>query len=279
MSNEKNMENLIKENKKNKKENINNQKELQLNLNQLVINNNPINSRNYQENKDSSPKLGEINIEFKFNQETAESQNSLSKKNNKKSTTPIFQIKEDKKIQSDFLLDQEKIEINANESITGDNNNNLIINDSLNNDNNNKVDLINTNNVQIKKARRDFFGRVIKKKGKHKISFADEVYILKQMGQKKRYADDYEPAHETIDMTNYGIRGRKGKSSKTLRINEIEILNKMKKENMNKKGEGSTPLVEVIEVESFKEETKQNSFLPVNLDTTLVCCSSICLII
>lgn len=146
----------------------------------------------------------------------------------------------------------------------------------------------NNNDLNHKKIRRDIFGRIIKKKGKHKISFADdlyELYSLQKTNSGGRYNEDYQLSHKTIDCS---FKERKGKSSKTMiytGTNLMDDILKNDKEKSNnikiiKDNKKSNPLVEIIDVENYKALTKRMSFIPITtIKDEAVCCSQLCLIV
>lgn len=152
-----------------------------------------------------------------------------------------------------------------------------------------KIDNIINNTSEIdtknnKKIRKDFFGRTIKKKGKQKVSFADEIYILKEMASMKRCKEDYEPPHDTIHLNDNEFKERRGKSSKSVKLDNFHLINEImnkqaNNKNQNNKNDESTPLVEIVCVESYKAMNKKNSYIPPSsFGDTTVCCSTFCLI-
>lgn len=277
-------ENKDKKITKIKKNNSN--KQLSLKIEALQLNKNlKSRSPHHHEYKSSSPQLGEEEISgqknnnlLETNNETPELKNSLKNIKGKIRFTSLLSPRknESEMPQTEIILSQN----------TNYNNGSTDIKVSEITQNNKPVREFNTEIKTSKKIRRDCFGRIIRKNGKHKVSFADEVFLLEQMGHIKRPVDDYEPAHETIDIINYDIQGvKKGKSSKTLRENnnQMMIINNenIRKNPKKKKGEGSNHLVEYIDVSSYKKDNKENSFLPDNFGepTTVVCCSQMCIIL
>ncbi len=102
--------------------------------------------------------------------------------------------------------------------IDNDNNDNTIINNKTISDNStSKVKRINNNDfidnqISKKNLRKDIFGRIIQKKGSHKISFADDLEMFKnRMGCKYRYSEDNQTYVQALELI---IKERKEKKVK-----------------------------------------------------------------
>ena len=104
-------------------------------------------------------------------------------------------------------------------------------------------------------VRKDIYGEEIKKGGKHKISFADNVQVLRS---RKKLEKEANQEKNSLEVTNWNsdkkirrIRGLKRsliglKNTKLKSIFNIESPKKKKTNN----------LVEVIEIQSYKEYNK-----------------------
>ena len=134
----------------------------------------------------------------------------------------------------------------------------------------NSIDLENAS--EKKKTRVDNFGREIKKGGKHKIVFADELYLVKTIEEgknkkdKKKYKDE---KYKNIKRCNsFDICKR------YLINHNIDnfCYNKKKPEKFNN--------LDIIDFESTKKENKLNTyFIKKNIvvpDEDNVCCSCYC---
>ena len=116
-------------------------------------------------------------------------------------------------------------------------------------------------------SRRDNFGNEIKKGGKQKIVFADELNIIKsleQTGKKKNPKDEriYSPSKTFGKRSIFPIM-RTIKRSSTMKNSRdlmIKSIINIKKKNTGKKGKMEDPLVDVINVECIKNETKLNTY-------------------
>jgi hypothetical protein len=136
-------------------------------------------------------------------------------------------------------------------------------------------------------VRIDNYGKEIKKGGKHKIAFADDVKIMQSlMGispleEKLGKNQNLSPSKSERERSNPIIE--KIRRSNTMKNNRESIIkniyNMMIKQNLVKKKTGM-PLVSVINIESQKKETKLNTYLVKNnnkiAEDEQVCCSCYC---
>lgn len=145
---------------------------------------------------------------------------------------------------------------------------------------------ISSNKKDIKEElnkRRDNFGNEIKKGGKHKIAFADEVKILNSFIQFE------ENKKEKIDFNSKSIFGRSfdiirsKRRSKTLEYNSSsgrKYIYNIFKNNIYRKKNLEKPIVDIIEIKSIKKETKFNTYFVKNRNNIGeeqdVCCSCYC---
>lgn len=115
-------------------------------------------------------------------------------------------------------------------------------------------------------SRKDNFGNEIKKGGKHKIAFADELDIIQSLMQsdknKSLKNDRNYSASKTLGERGMPIlRTRKRSSSlKNSNASMMKSILNISKYNTNKKKKLEGPLVDVINVECIKNETKLNTF-------------------
>ena len=134
-----------------------------------------------------------------------------------------------------------------------------------------------TQNLQI---RRDIYGSEIKKGGNHHISFADNALIIK-----KRMKLEENNNMKSEEMHNYYNSDKKIKRI-CLKQNIIDIKNlkKLKKSNIDNTNKTKRSLVEVVEIQNYKELNKTDYFYNPDDEEKkeqqqeAVCCSSICFI-
>lgn len=122
-----------------------------------------------------------------------------------------------------------------------------------------------------KKIRKDLFGNIIKKKGSHKISFADDLQVFKnRMGCNYHYSEENQFNVQTLELI---IRERKEVKKED---------NKKSKEKDRKISRESSALVEIILVESYKKINRKMSFIPLaspeGMIETGFCCQKTCII-
>ena len=151
---------------------------------------------------------------------------------------------------------------------------------------NNDLTTEKTENKPNINVRRDIFGSEIKKGGKHRISFADNAHIFRSRNKLPgRGTILFHNRHrKSLDLTNNDSDiKRQNVRSTSIRRSIIGLKNdKFKKkydiENSNKK---IISLVEVIEIQNYKEFNKIN--IPEENENNkdiqeTVCCSGTCLI-
>ena len=116
-------------------------------------------------------------------------------------------------------------------------------------------------------SRKDNFGNEIKKGGKQKIAFADELNIIQSIMPKDKNENKngriYSPSKD-LDKRNFFPLMRTRKRAYTLDISRASMMKNIlniKKNNTNKKRELEGPLVDVINVECIKKETKLNTYI------------------
>ena len=135
-------------------------------------------------------------------------------------------------------------------------------------------------------TRRDNFGNEIKKGGKHKISFADEIKIIetliddknnnKKVSKNNKYKKHF--SSKCLDLDNLSVSGIQRKAITPKKDKDLLkkcIYNIYK--NNNKIIEDF--LVNVIKIESIKKETKLNTYSIKNRiipEEEQVCCSCYC---
>ena len=138
------------------------------------------------------------------------------------------------------------------------------------------------NSIENINSRKDIYGAEIKKGGKHKISFADNVQVLRT---KMKLEKENNKEKNSLEISNWNsdkkikrIRGLKGSligfKNKNLK-SRFNIESPIKKVNK---------LVEVIEIQSYKQYNKieylnsQDDENEKNTKEETVCCSSACFI-
>ena len=150
------------------------------------------------------------------------------------------------------------------------------------------------NNIFLEetKKRTDNFGREIKKGGKHKIAFADDLDIIKSLIPEK-------PENNSKHISRKSMRIKNNTPLKNLRISFTSIKKAKRSNSLNndrssikkiiyniskkktksqKKFKNS--IVDIINVENLKEETKLNTYSiknrVANGEEENVCCSCYC---
>ena len=137
--------------------------------------------------------------------------------------------------------------------------------------------------------RKDNFGNEIKKGGKQKIAFADEIQVVNALlennknnklknNRKKNFSSSKCLFEDILSINKIKKRELTPKNSKS---SLIKIINNIYKYNINKKYFEDL-LVNVIKVESTKKETKLNTFFMNNRNNSeeeQVCCSCYCSIL
>ena len=197
----------------------------------------------------------------------------------------------DKEIISDIDSTRNISEKNISKNISSkkdlknedDNNKYIIVKDSIN-----EISTLKTENKPNINIRRDIFGTEIKKGGKQRVSFADNVHILKS---RKKFEDEgvwlYGNRYrQYVDLSNINNNNNKIPKIRGLKRSLIGLKNdKLKKRydigNQDKK---ILNLDEVIKIENYKELNKMSNFgIPKeneNIKETqdTVCCSGTCFI-
>jgi hypothetical protein len=139
-------------------------------------------------------------------------------------------------------------------------------------------DKISNENINVRK---DIFGTEIKKGGKHKISFADNVQVLKA---RMKLEKENNQEQKSLEVTNWNsdkrIRKIRGLRRSLIGLKNTKLKSRFNIESPKKKGNNN--LVEVIEIQSYKQYNK-NEFLNSldeenNTNKETVCCSSTCFI-
>ena len=138
------------------------------------------------------------------------------------------------------------------------------------------------NSIENINSRKDIYGAEIKKGGRHKISFADNVQVLRRKmkleKENNKEKNSFEISNWNSDKKIKRIRGLKGSligfKNKNLK-SRFNIESPIKKVNK---------LVEVIEIQSYKQYNKieylnsQDDENEENNKEETVCCSSTCFI-
>lgn len=151
----------------------------------------------------------------------------------------------------------------------------------------NSIDLENAS--EKKKTRIDNFGREIKKGGKHKIVFADELYLVKTIEEGKNKKDKKEANNKRRNSYPKIKKEKKCKDEKYKNIKRCNSFDICKRylinhniDNFcyNKKKPEKFNNLDIIDFESTKKENKLNTyFIKKNIvvpDEDNVCCSCYC---
>ena len=143
---------------------------------------------------------------------------------------------------------------------------------------NQNKDKISNENINIRK---DIYGEEIKKGGKHKISFADNVLVLRARMKLEKENNQ----EKSLEVANWNsdkrIRRIRGLRRSLIGLKNTKLKSRFNIESPKKKANN---LVEVIEIESYKQYNKNeylNSIDDENENKTnkeTVCCSSACFI-
>ena len=149
----------------------------------------------------------------------------------------------------------------------------------------NSIDLERTS--EKKKTRIDNFGREIKKGGKHKIVFADELHLVKTIEEGKNKKQDKNENNIKRRNSHPKIKNKKAKDEiyKTIKRSNSFDLCKRYFHNIdnfcyNQKKPEKFNNLDIIDFESTKKENKLNTyFFKKNIvvpDEDNVCCSCYC---
>jgi hypothetical protein len=136
-------------------------------------------------------------------------------------------------------------------------------------------------------SRKDNFGNEIKKGGMHKIAFADELNIIQSimpMDKNKNSKNNriYSPSKNLGKRSIFPIMRIRKRSStiNNSRTSMMKSLLNLTKNNTNKKRQLEGPLVDVINVECIKNETKLNTYSIknriINGQEQETCCTCYC---
>lgn len=143
---------------------------------------------------------------------------------------------------------------------------------------------LNSQNIHIRK---DIYGTEIKKGGKQRISFADNIQILKakiKLDYDNQNKNNNNNINNDMDIkinkfhSDKRIRKINGLKHSILELKKLKDLKLVHKENSNIK---INKLVEIIEIENFKEENKNPFSYPYGdgeyiIDKETICCSASC---
>ena len=149
---------------------------------------------------------------------------------------------------------------------------------------------INNKFMEDTKIRKDNFGREIKKGGKHKIAFADDLDIIqsltpdnnnncKYISRKSFRIKDNSPLKLRNSLSNI-IKIKRSNSLKNDRSSIKKIIYNISKSKTKTKKKFKNSIVDIINVEKLKEENKLNTFFMkkriINSEEENVCCSCYC---
>ena len=144
----------------------------------------------------------------------------------------------------------------------------------------------NDNNIQKKHIRKDVYGKEIKKGGNHRVTFADNVQMIKSRIK-------LEESHNTAknENNNDSIGDNKIKRVRTLKKSLLDLKNIKKmqeKFDMERTERKKMKLVDVIEIENYKEYNKNDYLYPQygvydDLENKIdnqeaICCTGICFV-
>lgn len=149
---------------------------------------------------------------------------------------------------------------------------------------NNDFNIVLEGNSNKANIRKDNYGNEIKKGGKQKIAFADELNLGKSLkkeyypkNKKKKIFSSKNLEEENLDIL---IKKRRSYSPIYKRSSIQKFFFNIYKRNYKKNFHDF--LVDIIKIESIKKETKRNTFSIKKLNSEeeqQVCCSCYCLII
>ena len=127
-----------------------------------------------------------------------------------------------------------------------------------------------------KHIRKDVYGKEIKKGGNHRVTFADNVQMIKTRMKMEESQNNN---------NNDSIGEPKIKRVRTLRRSLIDLKNMQKRFDMERPERKKMNLVDIIEIENFKEFNKNDYLYPQSNDREdnlgnqeAICCSGICLV-
>ena len=112
-------------------------------------------------------------------------------------------------------------------------------------------------------VRKDIYGEEIKKGGKHKISFADNVQVLRS---RKKLEKEANQEKNSLEVTNWNsdkkIRRIRGLKRSLIGLKNTKLKSRFNIESPKKKKTNN--LVEVIEIQSYKEYNKIEDYIIFN---------------
>jgi len=123
--------------------------------------------------------------------------------------------------------------------------------------------------IEGQKKRKDYFGREIKKGGKHKIVFADDLDIIKSLApeiKSERHCQKINKLRRSSPLKNNVFslpsiiatkRSNSPSNSRLCLMKNIYNISKIKTKSKKKFKES---IVQVINIENLKEQTKLNTF-------------------
>ena len=150
------------------------------------------------------------------------------------------------------------------------------------------------NNIFLEetKKRTDNFGREIKKGGKHKIAFADDLDIIKSLLPEKPENNSKHISRKSMRIKNHtplkNLRISFTSIKKEKRSNSLnndrssikKIIYNISKKKTKSQKKFKNSIVDIINVENLKEETKLNTYSiknrVANVEEENVCCSCYC---
>jgi hypothetical protein len=177
-------------------------------------------------------------------------------------------------------------DINSSGNNNSDKNTNKLINisskkyNNINEQENNRYidvkEIDNNSNFGKKHIRKDIYGKEIKKGGNHHVTFADNVQMIKTRMK----------IEESQNNNNDSNGENKIKRVKSLRKSLIDLKKMHKRFDMEHPKRKKMNLVDVIEIESFKEFNKNDYLYPQdyydsennNENQEAICCSGICFV-
>jgi len=169
---------------------------------------------------------------------------------------------------------------------------NILFNLKKEKENTNKLDLKKNLNILFSQdnsnkpsVRKDNYGKEIKKGGKHKIAFADDLKLIQSlMGNESIRNSAKKPQYFSPSKTLEDIilpitrTTKRSNTFKNNRISTVKNIYNIFKKNLNNKQKLCKPLVNVINIQCIKEETKVNTYFFRNktAEEEQVCCSCYC---
>ena len=176
-------------------------------------------------------------------------------------------------------------DINSSGNISDKNTNKLInisskkYNNINEQDNNRYIDvkeIDNNSDFGKKHIRKDVYGKEIKKGGNHHVTFADNVQMIKTRMK----------IEENKNNNNDSYGENKIKRVKTLRRSLIDLKKMQKRFDMERPERKKMNLVDVIEIENYKEFNKNDYLYPQDYydrennseNQEAICCSGVCFV-